>query len=72
MNGNIALLMAAAFPIVCAPIAWAMGRKDGKRAIAAMVPTYHDADEVNRQAEETREMQAAQAAGLLDMESAAR
>lgn len=36
MNGNIALLVAAAFPIVCAPIAWAAGRKDGKRAIAAM------------------------------------
>jgi len=34
--GNIALLIAAVFPIVCAPVAWAMGRKDGKRAIAGM------------------------------------
>ena len=37
MNGNIALLLAAVLPIVCAPIAWAMGRKNGRRAIAAMV-----------------------------------
>ena len=37
MNGNIALLLVAALPIVCAPAAWAAGRKDGKKSIAAMV-----------------------------------
>jgi len=37
MNGNIALLLSAVFPILCAPVAWAMGRRDGRKAIAAMV-----------------------------------
>lgn len=37
MNGNIALLLAAVLPIVGAPVAWAAGRREGRRAIAAMV-----------------------------------
>ncbi|MDD6041037.1 MAG: complex I subunit 5 family protein [Clostridia bacterium] len=35
MNGNLFLLVAAFFPIVCAPVAWAMGRRG--RAIQGMV-----------------------------------
>ena len=37
MNGNIVLLIAALYPILCAPLAWAMGRRDGKRSILGMV-----------------------------------
>ena len=37
MNGNIALLLAAMLPIIAAPAAWAMGRREGRRAIACMV-----------------------------------
>lgn len=35
--GNALLLIAAFLPIVCAPLCWAVGRKNGRRAIAAMV-----------------------------------
>ena len=34
---NIVLLIAALYPVVCAPLVWAMGRKNGRRAIAGMV-----------------------------------
>ena len=37
MNGNLSLLIAAFFPIICAPVAWMMGRKEGSKAIQAMV-----------------------------------
>ena len=37
MNGNLSLLIAAFFPVVAAPVAWAMGRKDGQKAIVGMV-----------------------------------
>ena len=37
MNGNLALLIAALFPVLCAPIAWAVGTKNGRAAITAMV-----------------------------------
>ncbi len=37
--GNVLLLIAAFLPIVCAPLCWAAGRKEGRRAIAAMVAT---------------------------------
>ena len=37
MNGNLALLIVAFFPVLCAPIAWAVGTKNGRAAIAAMV-----------------------------------
>ena len=37
MNGNLALLIAALFPVLCAPIAWTVGTKNGRAAITAMV-----------------------------------
>ncbi len=37
MNGSLSLLIAAFMPIVAAPVAWTMGRKNGKKAIVGMV-----------------------------------
>lgn len=37
MNGTLILLLLALFPMLCAPLAWALGRKDGQQAIWAMV-----------------------------------
>ncbi|MBR6571208.1 MAG: NADH dehydrogenase, partial [Clostridia bacterium] len=37
MNGNLALLIVALFPVLCAPIAWAVGTKNGRASITAMV-----------------------------------
>ena len=37
MNGHLSLLIAAFYPIIAAPVVWAMGRKDGQKAIMGMV-----------------------------------
>jgi len=37
MNGNIVLLIAALYPVLCAPLAWVVGRKNGRASITAMV-----------------------------------
>lgn len=37
MNGSLILLILAVVPMLCAPLAWALGRKGGQRAIAVMV-----------------------------------
>ena len=37
MNGSLILLILAVIPMLCAPLAWALGRKGGQRAIAVMI-----------------------------------
>ena len=37
MNGSLILLILAVVPMLCAPLAWALGRKGGQRAIAVMI-----------------------------------
>ena len=37
MNGSLILLILAVVPMLCAPLAWALGRRGGQRAIAVMI-----------------------------------
>ncbi|MCI6378428.1 MAG: complex I subunit 5 family protein [Clostridiales bacterium] len=37
MNGALILLLLALVPMLCAPLAWALGRKNGQRAIWVMI-----------------------------------
>ena len=37
MNGSLILLILAVIPMLCAPLAWALGRRGGQRAIAVMI-----------------------------------